>query len=163
MPKPAILSILSLFCALFAAGQDTLPKNPSYEQDLTIRATGKDRFIMNGDTISYDSCKRRLLLFPESAVELRKALKREKREKIIIPTLAVLALPAVVTGYVAKNEKYKSGWLTTTFVCLDISFLSSAFFFLVNEYQYGHHLTRAIHLYNAEIGHTTPDHPANAL
>lgn len=161
MPKPAILSIVSLFCALFTAGQDTLPKKNVYEQDLTIRTAGNDKFIMNGDTISYDSCKRRLLLFPESAVELRKALRREKRGKIIIPPLAALAIPAVVSGYVAKNENYKPGWLTTTFVCLDISFLSSTLFFLVSEYQYGHHLIRAIHLYNAEIcqpGNIRPTH-----
>jgi len=162
MPKPAILSILSLFYTLFAAGQDSFPKNPSC--DFTIKITDdKDKFIMNGNSISYDSCKRRLLLFPASAIELRKALKLEKRSRIIGPPMAILALPALVFGAIDKGENFKSGWVNTTTDYLYLTFMPLLVYFFVNELHYQRHLARAIQLYNAEIVHPAPAHTTNSL
>ena len=165
MPKLAALalSIVCPFCALFAAGQDGIPKDPDCDFTIQRADRGKNTFLLNGAIISYDSCQRRLRLFPESALELKKARRCYKKIQIGAAGYTIFGFPALLAGAAAKGEGPKGGWATTTFLYLASVTAISLTYALIYNHHYEQHLARAISHYNAAITHTSISHPSNPL
>jgi len=163
MPKLAALSIVCLLYSLFAVAQDSIPKDSS--RDFTIRHTdnSKNSFFMNGTLISYDSCQQRLRLFPESALELKKALRCGKKVEAGLSIDGIVGLPALIAGAAAKGEGSRGGWGATTFYYLGSVFAVSLTYALIYNHQYDRHLAKAIQLYNKAITNKPVDHPSNLL
>lgn len=163
MPKLAALSIVCLFCALFAAGQDSIPKDPDCDFTIQRADGGKNTFLLNGAIISYDSCQRRLRLFPESSLELKKARRCYKKLQIAGDIYVITGFPALLAGAAAKGEGSKGGWATTTFLYLVSATAISLTFAIIYDHHYERHLARAIQLYNEAVTHTSIAHPSNPL
>jgi thiol-disulfide isomerase/thioredoxin len=109
------------------------------------------KFIVNGESISYDSCKKLLVKYPSSALELYKVLRLQSRIDRLTRVTVILALPTL--GFLAANDVTKSNvsWVNATAIALSVPFVGAVVSLLNKQNRKDKHLRRAIELYNAEI------------
>lgn len=109
------------------------------------------KFIVNGESISYDSCKKLLVKYPSSALELYKVLRLQSRIDRLARVTVILTFPTL--GFLAANDVTKSNvsWVNATAIALSVPFVGVVVSLLNKQNRKDKHLRRAIELYNAEI------------
>ena len=120
-------------------------------QDLTINFINKGKISINGQAISYDSCKSILLSTPESSPEILEANKYEFRIKKISPIFFLPVFPAYGFGLADQVTHYQKPWITTTFICLAIPEIALGVYIHFNNKLKYRHFKKAIGIYNMTI------------
>ena len=144
----AILFLSFNFYFLFSVNaQDTL--NPF--QDSTIKIINKRILTINGNQISYDSCKSILLSNQYSNPEMIEANKYQLRLNKILPIFEIIILPAAGFGFANQATNYQKPWINTTFVSLAIPGIGLTLYTIRNNKLKYRHFKKAVELYNATI------------
>lgn len=149
LPFVLILNCLFTF-ACPAKAQDALGNNLSRPHPIIIDRYCRT-FTVDGQQISYDSCKHLLMTFHSSAMELNKVLRLDARLNSSYPIAVIFGLPAI--GFITADQVTHNNtpWVHTTAISLDILFLADIAYLLISNKHKRKHLRVAIGLYNAEI------------
>lgn len=144
--------ILTLSCIIAhtfsVKAQDSLRANLRRFYPIMIDSSGKGCTI-DGNQISYDSCKQLLLTFHSSAVELKKALRWEARQQRAAVVMKVLFFPTA--GFLLADLIKSPEWLSITSFSLTVTFFAAVADQLISDKPRKRHLKMAINLYNDEI------------
>ena len=147
--QTGLITTFLLVFSFIANGQDITIKNKP--QDLRIKYDGKFFFTMDGKTISYDSCKQRLILFEKSKLELNKVLIFEEKNGTLFTIFEAFVLPAAGFGLADQLTGQKIPWVTATLIGLFIPCAAIFIYIEINTHHQRKHLKRAIELYNEQI------------
>lgn len=105
----------------------------------------------NQVNINLDSCQQRLLLFDQSGLELKKALKFYRRRNKFLLVLGIELLPELGFDEADEITHGSTSWVHTTSIYLSIALLGSIIYLATIDHQFRLHLKKALAAYNAQI------------
>jgi hypothetical protein len=141
------LSFITLH-TLSATAQDSSRPDLRRFYPIMLDISGKGCAI-DGKQISYDSCKQLLLTFHSSAMELRKALRWDARQRRAAVVMKVLFFPTA--GFVLADLIKSPEWLSIPAACLTVTFFAAFADQSISIKARRRHIKRSIDLYNAEM------------
>jgi len=120
---------------------------------IMLDSSGKGCAI-DGKQISYDSCKQLLLTFHSSAMELKKTLRWNARQRRAAVVIQVLYFPTA--GFLVADLIKSPEWLSVSAISLTTTFFAAVAAELISDKARRKHLKKSIDFYNSEIKRLPP-------